>query len=32
MSDKANLTIRNCWPNDEAFNGTCKNPPVKRVE
>ncbi len=27
-----NLTIRNYWPKEAAFNGTDKNPPVKRVE
>jgi hypothetical protein len=27
-----NVTIRNYWPRKEAFDGTYKNPPIKRVQ
>ena len=27
-----NITIRNCWPKPEAWDGTYKNPPIRKVQ
>jgi len=27
-----NIVIRNYWPNEEALNGTYKNPPINKVQ
>jgi len=31
-SGEFNIVIRNYWPKREAFDGTYKNPPIKRVQ
>ena len=27
-----NITIRNCWPQEDALNPTYRNPPIKKVQ